>query len=167
VASEYGVDYDGNNPLQRLILPLILTPEAAMQLAVNTTNELSKTIVNMPNDFIGGGSKDTPHSEGERYVSKSASGLIVVITLQASQTFSNVKFKLFVTSDALRSEGARTFPTISSIEAHGPTSKLIVICDWTKISLIFREDCTIFCEGEWSPTTTKMHGDFILPLPLI
>ena len=77
-----------------------------MQLAVNTTNELSKTIVNMPNDFIGGGSKDTPHSEGERYVSKSASGLIVVITLQASQTFFNIKFKLFVTSDALRSEGA-------------------------------------------------------------
>ncbi len=34
VASEYGVDYDGNNPLQRLILPLMLTPEAAMQLAV-------------------------------------------------------------------------------------------------------------------------------------
>jgi hypothetical protein len=42
----------------------------------------------------------------------------------------------------------------------GPASKLIVICNWTQISLIFREDYTIFCEGEWLPTTTKMHGDF-------
>jgi hypothetical protein len=43
----------------------------------------------MPNDFIGGGSKDAPHSEGERYVSKSASRLIVIITLRASQTIYN------------------------------------------------------------------------------
>ncbi len=50
-----------------------------MQLAINTYNELSKTIVNMPTDFIGGSSKVTPHSEGERFVSKSTSGLIVVI----------------------------------------------------------------------------------------
>ncbi len=34
VASEYGVDYDGNNPLQRLILPLMMTPETGIQLAV-------------------------------------------------------------------------------------------------------------------------------------
>jgi hypothetical protein len=46
------------------------------------------------------------------------------------------------------------------INPNGPASKLIVICNWTKISLLTREDCTIFCEGEWSPTTTKMHGDF-------
>ncbi len=84
MASEHGVNYAGNNPLQRLILPSILTPEAAMQLAVNTTNELLKTIVYMPNDFIGGGSKDAPHSEGDCYVSKRASGLIVIITLRAS-----------------------------------------------------------------------------------
>ena len=38
--------------------------------------------------------------------------------------------------------------------------QLIVICDrWTKIFLIFREDRTIFCEGEWSQTT-KMHDDY-------
>jgi hypothetical protein len=46
------------------------------------------------------------------------------------------------------------------INPNGPASKLIIICNWTKISLIFQEDCTIFCEGEWLPTTTKMHGDF-------
>ncbi len=38
---------------------------------------------------------------------------------------------------ALHSEGARTFPTILSAEPHGPSPKLIVICDWTKISFIF------------------------------
>jgi len=42
------------------------------------------------------------------------------------------------------------------INPNGPASKLIVICNWTQISLIFREDCTIFCEGEWLPTTTKI-----------
>ena len=47
-----------------------------------------------------------------------------------------------------------------NINPNGPACKLIVICNWTKISLIFQEDCTIFCEGEWSPTITKMHGDF-------
>jgi hypothetical protein len=31
VASEYRVDYNGNNPLQRLILPLFLTLEAAIR----------------------------------------------------------------------------------------------------------------------------------------
>ena len=41
-----------------------------------------------------------------------------------------------------------------------PAPKLIVICDWTKIFLIFQEDCTIFFEGEWLLTTTKMHSDF-------
>jgi hypothetical protein len=61
---------EGGTTFATTDLPLMLTPEAAMQLAVNTTNELSKTIMNMPNDFIGGGSKDTPHSEGECYVSK-------------------------------------------------------------------------------------------------
>jgi hypothetical protein len=154
---------EGGTTFATTDIPLMLTPEAAMQLAVNTTNELSKTIVNMPNYFIGGGSKDTPHSEGECYVSKNASGLIVIITLRASQSFFNVEFKLFVASDALRSDS----PAIPSIEHHGPAFKLIVIFVWTKISLIFREDCTIFCEGEWSPTTTKIHGDFIVPLPSI
>jgi hypothetical protein len=48
----------------------------------------------------------------------------------------------------------------SKINLNGPASKLIVICNWTKISLIFREGCTIFCEGEWLPSTTKMYGDF-------
>jgi hypothetical protein len=38
--------------------------------------------------------------------------------------------------------------------------QLIVICVRTKIFLILRDDRTIFCEGEWSPTTTKMHDDF-------
>jgi hypothetical protein len=86
----------------------------------------------------------------------------ITVSVKAASTFFNVEFKLIVksASDALHSEGARTVPTISSIEPHGPTSKLIVICGWTKVSLIFREDCTIFCEGEWSPTITKMHGDF-------
>ena len=46
------------------------------------------------------------------------------------------------------------------ISPYGPASKLIVICNSTKIYLIFREDCTIFCEGEWLPTTPNMHGDF-------
>ena len=115
-----------------------------MQLAVNTTNELSKTIINMPNDFIGGGSKDTPHSEGECYVSKNVSGLIVIITLRASQTFFNVKFTLFVASDALRSEGARTSPTISSIEHHGPAFKLIVISVWTKYPSSFENIAQYF-----------------------
>jgi hypothetical protein len=35
VASEHGDDYDNNNPLQRLILPLISTLEAEMQMVVN------------------------------------------------------------------------------------------------------------------------------------
>jgi len=35
VASEHGDDYDDNNPLQRLIIPLLSTPEAEMQMAVN------------------------------------------------------------------------------------------------------------------------------------
>jgi len=119
----------------------------------------------MPNDFIGGGSKDTPHlSEGECYVSKNASGLIVVITLRASQTFFNEKFKLFFDSDALRSEGGGSLNFSDNFIYWTPWSRLfilIVISDWTKISLIFWED------GEWSPTTIKMHGDFIVPLPLI
>jgi len=34
VASEHGEGYGGNNPLQRPILPLTLTPEAEMQMAV-------------------------------------------------------------------------------------------------------------------------------------
>jgi hypothetical protein len=38
---------------------------------------------------------------------------------------------------------------------------LIVVCDWTKISLLFREDCTIFCEGEWSPSKRKINDDGI------
>ena len=46
------------------------------------------------------------------------------------------------------------------INPNGPTSKFIVVGNWTKMSLIFQENCTIFCEGEWPPTTTNMHGDF-------
>jgi hypothetical protein len=38
---------------------------------------------------------------------------------------------------------------------------LIVVCDWTKISLISREDCAIFCEGEWSPSKQKINDDRI------
>jgi hypothetical protein len=40
-------------------------------MADNTYNELSKTITNMPSDFIVGSSKDALHSEGECNVSKS------------------------------------------------------------------------------------------------
>jgi hypothetical protein len=36
---------------------------------------------------------------------------------------------------ALHSEGAQTFPTILSVQPHGPTPKLIVICNCTQISL--------------------------------
>ena len=57
-----------------------------MQLVVNTTNQLSKMIVNMLNSFIGGSSKDNPHSER----------VIVVVTLYASLIFFNVEFKLIV-----------------------------------------------------------------------
>jgi hypothetical protein len=74
---------------------------------------------------------------------------MITASAKAASIFFNVKFKFIVksASDALHSEGAWTVPTISFIELHGPTSKLNAICNWTKISLIFQEDCDIFCEG--------------------
>ncbi len=49
----------------------------------------------------------------------------------------------------LNSEGERdvsksTSRLIADLISAKHTSKLIVICNWTKISLIFREECTIF-----------------------
>jgi hypothetical protein len=86
----------------------------------------------------------------------------ITASVKAASTYFNVEFKLIVRSayDALRSEGAQTVPTISSIELYGPTSKLIVICNWIKFSLIFQEDCTIFCEGEWLATTSRTRNGF-------
>ena len=58
MASEHGDDYDDNNPLQRLILPLISTPEVEMQMAVNAF-ELAGAcifciiICNKPQQLIG------------------------------------------------------------------------------------------------------------------
>jgi len=58
VASEHGDDYDDNNPLQRLILPLISTPEAEMQMAVNVFELAGACIFciiirNKPQQLIG------------------------------------------------------------------------------------------------------------------
>jgi hypothetical protein len=73
------------------------------------------------------------HSEGAQFAPK------ITASVKAASIFFNAKFKLIVksASDALHSEGAQTVPTISSIKFHGPASKLIIICNWTKISLIF------------------------------
>ncbi len=64
---------------------------------------------------------------------------MITASVKAALTFFNIELKLIVksASDALRCEGAQTVPTISSIGLHGPASKLIVICNWKKISLIF------------------------------
>jgi hypothetical protein len=65
---------------------------------------------------------------------------VLQILLFPSKPLQPVKFKLIVksASDALRSEGARTVPTISSIEPHGPASMLIVIPNWTKKSSLLK-----------------------------
>ncbi len=148
MASKQGVD-------GKPIFPSILMPEAEMQVAVNVFELAGAcaariTFCNKPHKLIGRNFITSNHSVvGFQLVVKSilisnSEGAqfapnITTASIKAALTFFNVEFKSIIksASDALRSEGAQTVPTISSIEPHGPTSKLIVICNWTKISLIF------------------------------
>jgi hypothetical protein len=83
-------------------------------------------------------------------------------TIESSLASSKLSRLLYATSAVLASSAESATNGLvehdGKIHPDGPASKLIVIRNWTKISLIFREDCTIFCEGEWPPTTTKTHG---------
>ena len=127
VASEHGDDYDNNNPLQRLILPLILTPEAEMQMAVNVF-ELARACIfciiirNKPQQLIG-----------EQFIASNNSV---------------VGFQLVVESILiLNSEGARapstTFPTL-----YNRKIELIVASHFSKTFLHFGKGFAIFCEGD-------------------
>ncbi len=65
----------GNNLMQQLILPLILTSEIAIYMALNSTHdELLKITVNVVNSFIGGGSKVA--SKNEHLLSISTASMV-------------------------------------------------------------------------------------------
>ncbi len=70
---------------------------------------------------------------------------MITASVKVASTFFNIEFKLIVksASDALHSEGAQTV-LILSIKLHGPASKLIVICDWTKYPLSFEKIAQYF-----------------------
>ena len=82
---------------------------------------------------------------------------VLQILLLPSKPLQPVKFKLIVksASDALRFVGARTVPTISSIEPHGLASMLIVIHNWTKISSLLRRLHNI----SWGRMVTNNNKD--------
>jgi hypothetical protein len=106
-----------------------MTPEAEMQMAVNVF------------ELAG-----APKLIGEHFIAPyySVVGFQLVVESILTSNSEGARFAPNITSSvkaALHSEGARTFPTILSVQPHGPAPKLIVICDWTKISLIFQEDC--------------------------
>ncbi len=131
MASKHGDDYDGNNPLQQPILPLILTPEAEMQMAINAfelAGACAACII----------FRKKPHKLiGEHFI---------------ASNYSIVGFQLVVKLILiLISEGAQvapgtlqTFADRNQAAPQSDTSKLIVINCNSKISLHFRKDCKIF-----------------------
>ena len=83
-----------------------------------------------------------PKLIGEHFIAPyySVVGFQLVVESILTSNSEGARFAPSITSSvkaALHSEGAQTFPSILSVQPHGPAPKLIVICDWTKISQSF------------------------------
>jgi hypothetical protein len=153
VASEHGDDYDNNNPLQRLILPLILTPEAEIQMVVNVFELAGACIFliiirNKPQQLIG-----------EQFIASNNSAVgfqlvvesILILHSEEAQVAS-ASLQTFADGDqaASQSDISELIVTQLLVEYNlqAPSSALIVGYRSSKISFHFCGDCRTFCEGE-------------------
>jgi hypothetical protein len=150
VAMKHGINYDGNNPLQWQILPLIWT---------HVRNPISSC------KFIG-----ESKSEGAGFAPTTFQAFELIVAFTSINDFQLI-VGVFLNSE---SEGAQTIPIkppqlivklISIMISEGGRApqlivkslilnsdgarKMIVVSCNSKIFLILQNDCTIFCEGEW------------------
>jgi hypothetical protein len=145
-----GVEYIQNvscNKLQRLIVEYIFIVEFSQQHQSTFQQDLANSWSFITTISIA--NLETSNNFQGRVMPSCIHQLIVKLTPNTdSEGVLAQENILNATCAILTSEGARV-----------PTSKLIVI--YSKKSLHFREDCEMFCEGEWEEQSQQPKHDLI------